>query len=169
MAFAIALAFGAAALWRAGAPAHRQESAVPPSSPASGSARLDALPERVARAEAMGPPGTTTASPTLVADLDEPTLMIRLRSVAQTDPTLAVELAREGDRRFSDDPDAPERALLLIHALARLGRGSEARGEAESVVNDYPDSPWIREIEQFTGAHRHRNVRGLVDGGVEFY
>jgi hypothetical protein len=26
------------------------------------------------------------------------------------------------------------------------------------MVNHYPDSDWVREVERFTGAHRHRNA-----------
>jgi hypothetical protein len=95
--------------------------------------------------------------------------MARLREVAGRDPTLAVALAREGNRRFGKSADAPERTAILIHALADLGRAMEARGEAESMVNDYPDSPWVREIERFTGAHRHRNVRVNDAGALEYY
>ena len=102
------------------------------------------------------------------APLDESALMERLRGVKESDPELAVQIAREGNRRFDDSPDAPERVSILIHALARQGRASEARGEAEDMVNHYPDSSWVREIERFTGAHRHRNVRLTADGSIEF-
>ena len=44
--------------------------------------------------------------------------MARLRSVAGSNFPLAVELARAGNRRFPDSPDAPERASILVHALA---------------------------------------------------
>ena len=91
--------------------------------------------------------------------------MARLRNVAGSNFPLAVELARAGNKRFPDSPNAPERASILIHALAAQGMSREARGEAESVVNRYPDSSWVREIEGFTGAHRHRNLI-LTDGGV---
>ena len=37
------------------------------------------------------------------------------------------------------------------------------------MVNDYEDSRLVREVERFTGAHRHRNVRITEDGAVEFY
>jgi len=90
--------------------------------------------------------------------------MARLRQVAGTDDSLAVELARAGNRRFPDSPEAPERASILIHALAAQGMAKEARGEAEYAVNHYPDSQWVRDIEGFTGAHRHRNLI-LTDGG----
>jgi hypothetical protein len=106
------------------------------------------------------PPGSEAAKP-----LNESVLMARLRSVAGNDYPLAVELARAGNRRFPDSADAPERASLLIHALAAQGMAKEARGEAEYAVNHYPDSQWVREIEGFTGAHRHRNLI-LTDGGV---
>jgi hypothetical protein len=105
------------------------------------------------------PPGSEAAKP-----LSEAVLMARLRNVAGSDFPLAVELARAGNRRFPDSPDAPERASILIHALAAQGMAKEARGEAEFAVNHYPDSQWVREIEGFTGAHRHRNLI-LTDGG----
>lgn len=99
--------------------------------------------------------------------LDEVTLMARLRD--ERDARIAVELARDGDRRFLRSAAAAERASILIHALVNLGRQAEARGEAERVVNDYPDSVWVREIEQFTGAHRHRNIRLTEAGVLEYY
>jgi hypothetical protein len=104
-------------------------------------------------------PGSEAAKP-----LNEAVLMARLRSAAGSDFPLAVELARAGNRRFPDSPDAPERASILVHALAAQGMAKEARGEAEYAVNHYPDSDWVREIEGFTGAHRHRNLI-LTDGG----
>jgi hypothetical protein len=88
---------------------------------------------------------------------DEADLMQRLRRIRAEDPELAVQLAREGNARFPDSAGAPERTSVMIHALAELGRPSEARGEAEQMVNDYPDTPWAAEIEAFTGAHPHRN------------
>ena len=91
--------------------------------------------------------------------------MARLRSAAGSNFPLAVELARAGNRRYPDSPNASERASILIHALAAQGMARGARGEAEYAVNHYPDSPWVQEIEAFTGAHRHRNLI-LTDGGV---
>lgn len=94
--------------------------------------------------------------------------MTRLRAAAASDTPYAIDLAHEGNSRFPDSADAPERNSILIHALARLGRASEARREAEEMVNRVPDSPWVREIEQFAGAHRHRNVRVDAEGGIVF-
>jgi hypothetical protein len=94
--------------------------------------------------------------------------MTRLRAVASSNPTEALELARQGNSRFPDSPDAPERTTILIHALSALDRPSEARGEAEDMVNHYPDSPWVRDVEVFTGAHRHRDVILEPDGALRF-
>ena len=108
-------------------------------------------------------------APDAGATFDEAELMRELRSARGNDAALSVELAREGNRRFPTSPDAPERASILIHALSELGKKSEARGEAEDMVNRYPDSRWVQEIERFTGAHRHRNVRVDDQGRLQFY
>ena len=62
-----------------------------------------------------------------------------------------------------------ESELMSIRALAASGASFAARGRAEQVVNDYPDSDWVREIERFTGAHRHRNVRLNGQGVLESF
>ena len=113
------------------------------------------------------PPALVPAAPTAApaGPLKETQLMARLRSIKDSNHAAAiVELARDGNRRFPDSADAPERHAILIHALADAEQRSEARGEAEYMVNHYPDSEWVREVERFTGAHRHRNLR-LNDAG----
>jgi hypothetical protein len=118
---------------------------------------------------APSPPQRPTVTARDLAALDEARLMARLRTAAQSDPPLAITLARDGNRRFPDSADAPERSSILVHALAATGQSNQARGEAEAMVNHYPDSHWVREVEQFTGAHRHRNVRVNDAGQLEFY
>jgi hypothetical protein len=115
---------------------------------------------------APDPAPSATATPAL---LDEASLMGQLRSLANSGRPRAIELAREGNQRFPNSADAPERASILIHSLAREGYPAEARREAEGMVNQYPDSSWVREVELFTGAHRHRNLRLNADGGLEYY
>ena len=155
-----------AALWRARSspgphrPVEQEPESAPPA-PAPPPAPQPAAARRV-RPDA----GISRAD---LAALDEARLMARLREVAPREPALAVTLAREGNRRFPGSADAPERTSILIHALATLGRSSEARGEAEQMVNGYPDSDWVREIERFTGAHRHRSVRLNDAGVIEFH
>jgi hypothetical protein len=114
-------------------------------------------------------PSSVPQAPTPEAEpMSETALMSELRAFKDSDPDFAIERAREGNRRFPDSADAPERGSILIHALASAGRASEARGEAEDMVNRYPDSEWVREVERFTGAHRHRNVHVDSSGQLAF-
>jgi hypothetical protein len=78
------------------------------------------------------------------------------RRASEGNPALALELARDGRQRYPASPHDDERARIVVRALAQQGRLSEARGEAETMVNRYPDSPWSREVEQHTGAHPRR-------------
>jgi hypothetical protein len=139
-----------------------------PPEPAAPAAQPIAAPLSPDRARPSSPSAASSAAAALVARLDEAHLMDRLRHAVGTDTALTIELAREGNRRFPDSADAPERASILIHALANQGQAREARGEAEYMVNHYPDSSWVREIEQFTGAHRHRNII-ITDAGTVQY
>jgi hypothetical protein len=174
---AAGLGIGAAAYLRAKpAPteplAEERPVAAPPAAPAPASPAVAPPSPAPPESHVPGPdrsPSTTAAPPPAgseaAAPLNEAVLMARLRSVAGSNFPLAVELARAGNRRFPDSPDAPERASILIHALAAQGMAQEARGEAEYAVNHYPDSSWVHDVEGFTGAHRHRNLI-LTDGGM---
>lgn len=157
-----------------GSPVAFQESASPaaaapvPGAPAAPAAPVvpaaaTSAPRQVAPDGGVRVQGSASASP-----VGERQLMTRLRSIKDKDPAAAVALAREGNRRFPDSSDAPERASILIRALAALGQTSEARGEAESMVNHYPDSEWVRDMERFSGAHRRRNIRVNDAGLVEY-
>jgi len=125
----------------------------------------------VAAAQNTPPPAPppSLSAETAVARMNEAVLMARLREVAQSDPAQTVQLARAGNKKFPDSPDAPERAAILIHALVTQNQLSEGRAEAEYMVNHYPDSKWVRDIEGFTGAHRHRNIRVNDAGQLEYY
>jgi hypothetical protein len=116
--------------------------------------------------------GQTVAAPTQVAVVaaltDEAAFMRDLRALANVDAELTIERAREGGARFGASADAPERRSISIHALTRMGLVSEARGEAEAMVNECPDSSWVREVERLTGARRHRNMRLAADGQLEY-
>jgi len=65
--------------------------------------------------------------------------------------------------------DESARAAAAIRALAARGALSDARAQAERMVNDLPDSEYVREIERFTGAHRHRNIRVGESGVLETF
>lgn len=82
--------------------------------------------------------------------------MQQLRALTATNPARALELARAGQERFPESPYAAERAGRIVKSLALLGRASEARGEAERMVNRYAGTAWALEVEQHTGAHPRR-------------
>jgi hypothetical protein len=128
-------------------------------------------PGPVATAQNTPPPAPppSVSAETAVARMNEAVLMARLREIAQSDPAQTIQLARAGKKKFPDSPDAPERASILIHALVTQNQLSDGRAEAEYMVNHYPDSKWVREIEGFTGAHRHRNIRVNDAGQLEYY
>jgi len=96
-----------------------------------------------------------SAKPKLLSESD---LIERLRKAQDTDEyVLSYDLAREGLRRFPDSADAPEMAAMVVKSLARQGKVSEARAEAEVMVNKYVGTKWAREVERHTGAHPTRN------------
>jgi hypothetical protein len=134
-----------------------------------------AAAEAQTQPEPPPPPETATApAPVHPSAAPEPAPEIRLMEQlhgarAAGKHALAIQLAREGNLRFPESSFAPERHSILIHALADNEQRSEARGEAEFMVNHYPDSDWVREIERFTGAHRHRNSRLNDAGELEQY
>jgi hypothetical protein len=139
--------------------------------PAYAPMKLEALvaapaptPPRPMAADASVPPTPTpkSAAKKAVAAkpklLTEPELLEKLRKAQDTDDyMLSYELAREGQRRFPDSPDAPEIAAMVVKSLARQGKISEARAEAETMVNKYAGTHWAREVERHTGAHPTRN------------
>ena len=102
--------------------------------------------------------------------MNEAVLMAHLREVAKTDSARTIEIARAGNERFPDSPDAPERYSILIHALTTQNQISEARGEAEYMVNHFPDSSWVRGIRRLHGGapppqhprQRRRSARILL-------
>ena len=89
--------------------------------------------------------------------------MRRLRELGQSDPALALEIAREGNERFSGSADAPERYHTLIKALENLGRFDEAREEARRMVDTYPGTPWTEDVERHVLRHpgKHPSQRGF--------
>jgi hypothetical protein len=133
-----------------------------------GKVEVPALSPAAPKLPAPSAPEAAASAPTPSPAMSESALMAELRAFKDSDPQFAIERAREGNQRFPDSADAAERSSILIHALANAGQASEARGEAEDMVNHYPDSEWVREVERFTGAHRHRNVRVDANGQLAY-
>ena len=133
-------------------------------------AKLDAeaAPPTPAPSHVVALPDARPAQP--AQESTEANLMLRLHNARTAKQhELAIQLAREGNKRFPNTQLAPERHSILVHSLADNEQRTDARGEAEFMVNHYPDSDWVREIERFTGAHRHSNVRLNDAGEIEYY
>lgn len=178
----VAIAIGALtlaiviAVWRGmsgdEAPAEKPAAEAPAAPPASANAPVPSPPPPPAAAAQNVAPDAAAPSArveAMVARMNEGVLMAHLREVARTDSAQTIEIARAGNKRFPDSPDAPERYSILIHALITQDKLSEGRAEAEYMVNHFPDSQWVRDIEGFTGAHRHRNIRVNDAGQLEYY
>lgn len=82
------------------------------------------------------------------AAITEPALMSSIRELGAADPARALELAREGNRRFPNSADAAERTWTICKSLAALGRSSEAQQEARQMVQQYPDTTWAGDVRR---------------------
>jgi hypothetical protein len=72
--------------------------------------------------------------------------MAKLRDLGASDPSLTLQLARKGERQFSDSADAAERSWMIVKALMELGRADEARAEARAMVEKYRGTSWAADV-----------------------
>ena len=105
---------------------------------------LAATESPVRPASVQVPPPAPTAAPTL----DEPSLMNTLRQLGDSTPLYSLQMAREGNARFPDSPDAAERAWYICRSLVNLENFYDAREEARSMVAQYPGTSWADDIER---------------------
>jgi hypothetical protein len=116
----------------------------PVAAPASGTTRPPpdgSTPEATAR-----PPALTARD--LSALVNEAALMVRLHQLGETDPPLSLQLAREGNARFPNSPDAPERAFIVVKSLVDMTRFKEAQEEARKMLKRYPNDPHTLDVER---------------------
>jgi hypothetical protein len=69
------------------------------------------------------------------------------RRVLARDPAKALSLVREHERSFPHGALRPEREVIAIEALARLGRTDSARARAARFVERWPSSPYRHQVE----------------------
>jgi hypothetical protein len=99
-------------------------------------------PVRVARAEQPSRPQGKTIYK------DEASLMAKLRDLGTSDLELSLKLAREGNDRYPDGPDAVERTWFVCKSLTGLGRSEEARAEALKMVEKYPGTSFTNDVQR---------------------
>jgi hypothetical protein len=81
------------------------------------------------------------------AQPSELTLLQRARKVAAKQPDAALRVLREHAERFPNGLLAPEREVLTIEVLRRLGRGAEATQRLERFKLRHPKSIYLRRLE----------------------
>jgi hypothetical protein len=101
---------------------------------------------RAAQDLSSNPPAPGAAQPSS-AQPNEGSLLLRARQALDGDPATTLALTQEHARRFPAGTLAPEREVLAIEALARLGRTSEARARLDSFRSRYPQSPHISRLD----------------------
>jgi hypothetical protein len=123
---------------------------------------------------APAPPPPPPAAPAPVAPTDprraaatppaaaEAQLMASMRAELATNPTRALALAREAERRFGETASAAERGRIAIEARVRLNQIAEARDEAEPFIRKYRGTDHARAVENLTGVHPRPS--GPVEG-----
>jgi len=93
------------------------------------------------------PPGGLSGGQ-LAAVVNEAALMVRLHQLAETNPPLSLQLAREGNARYPRTADAPERAFIVVKSLVDMGRFKEAQVEARKMLKSYPNDPHTLDVER---------------------
>ena len=74
--------------------------------------------------------------------------MEKLRMLAGKDAQEILRLARAANARDPDGPHAAERAWMVVKSLTDLQRFSEAKDEAQTMVNRYPGTSWALDVQR---------------------
>ena len=111
-------------------------------------ARVDSV---TTQARLVTPPAPAAAA--AAPALDERSLMAVVRGLGAEDAEHALQLAREGNARFPNSPDAAERSWTIVKALTTLQRFHEARDEAQLTVQRYPGTTWAQDVERHLLVH----------------
>lgn len=80
--------------------------------------------------------------------LSEVDLLFEARKQMQRDPRAALALLDQHKTRFDDGQLAPEREVLAIEALRKLGQTAAATARLRAFRARYPDSLHLRRLEQ---------------------
>jgi len=151
---------------------HRHQEAVVPEDPSEGAERATepspaSMPVPVRAAPVPSPPPVMAGHPLPAAApapaVTESALMSAIRDLGASDPARALELARDGNRRFPKSADAAERSWTICKSLAALGRFHDAQVEARLLVHQYPDTTWAGDVT------RHLLTQPLEDPSQRGY
>lgn len=128
----------------------RLHSAAPPlraTSARSGATDAQEVEAAESRAEPLAvPPRLAAPEPAPPPDIlpREATLLLSAREELQTNPSSALALLEQHMARFPNGMLAPEREVLAIRALRKLGRSAEAEQRLARLRAQYPSTPHLR-------------------------
>jgi hypothetical protein len=126
-----------------------------PSTPVPMDSRDDPPPPRAAPRQPA-----KAAAPNVPSEV---TLMQMLRDLSGSNPALSLKLAREGQEKYQDSPEAAERQWYIVRSLMDLSRVDEARAEARRLIDRHPTSSWAEDV------HRHLFVNPPGDPAERGY
>ena len=112
--------------------------------PVSTSGTVQALSRPALEREAAPRPASPVATPAP----SELALLLQAREVSEQTPEQALRLLNEHAKRFPNGMLAPERELLVIEVLRRLGRDAEAATRLRRFETKYPRSLHLRRLER---------------------
>jgi hypothetical protein len=88
------------------------------------------------------------STPKPAVPFDENVLMSTLRELGDSEPQRSLDMAREGNLRFPDSPDAAERTWYVCKSLVNLENFYDAREEAKVMVAKYPGTSWASDVQR---------------------
>lgn len=132
--------------------------AAPPAVPAPEPTASAAGESRVPKKVSAPVPAASKQEPKTPASslAEEHRLLSAARAALGTDPSRALQLTREHERRFPDGVLAQEREVIAIQALAATGQNAAARDKAEGFDQQYPGSPHRRRVDEATDSKENR-------------
>ena len=102
-------------------------------------------PEQAPAAPRAQPKPTVTQEPPRVSEAE---LLLKARQALSRDPALALRLASEHQAQYANGRLTPEREVLAIEALRKLGRKAEADERLHKFEARYPESIHLKRLRQ---------------------
>jgi hypothetical protein len=127
--------------------------ALEPADPVGGASPPVTRVPRPAAAAPAAAPVDAPGAPVTASKASEGDLMAAMRADLVTNPARALQLARDGERRYGDTRYAAERGRVAIESLVRLNQIAEARDAAEPFIRKYRGTDHARYVENLTGVH----------------
>jgi hypothetical protein len=137
----------AASTWSAASanPTPAASQVAPAARPAEPSANA---PSPAAQTPTVTPPGAANDGATKPALPSEAELLFEARKAMPSDTARALQLLREHEKRYPNGVLVPEREVLAIEALRRLGHKTEADARLAAFQARYPDSLHLERLQR---------------------